>query len=368
MIQPADGAGAIIKAIEKARKSVEIVIFRFDEAEIERALIAAVDRGVSVDALIAFTNRGGEKILRKLEMRFLSHGITVARTADDLVRYHGKMMIVDRKELFVLGFNFTHLDIDHSRSFGVITRNPTLVKEAVKLFECDTKRRPFAPQCSRFLVSPLNARKQLLHFIAGAKKELCIYDLKISDRQVLRALKERRESGVNIRIIGNMNSADYERRELSKLRLHARVIIRDGSQAFLGSQSLRQLELDSRREIGIILRDRKIVAEMLRIFEEDWKSGKVKKGAVAAPLKKHAKTAAKKLARAVTKNLPVKSVVKEVVREAIDPEIVDGKLVEHLEDAVKDAVKEAVHESVSGVVHKVLSADDSAGGSRDDAA
>ena len=48
-----------------------------------------------VRALIAHTNRGGEKSLRKLELRLLDAGVTVARTADDLPRYHGKMMIVD---------------------------------------------------------------------------------------------------------------------------------------------------------------------------------------------------------------------------------------------------------------------------------
>ena len=41
-------------------------------------------------ALIAFANRGGERNLRRLELRCLVAGITVARTADDLTRYHGK--------------------------------------------------------------------------------------------------------------------------------------------------------------------------------------------------------------------------------------------------------------------------------------
>src|SRR5215475_15643218 len=111
ILQPSDGVAPLIKAIKRARASVEIVIFRFDDFAIERALIEAVDRGVFVHALIAFTNRGGEKNLRKLEMRFLAKGITVARTADDLVRYHGKILLVDGKELFVLAHNFTHLDI-----------------------------------------------------------------------------------------------------------------------------------------------------------------------------------------------------------------------------------------------------------------
>ena len=56
-------------------------------------------------ALIAHTNRGGERNLRKLELRLLEAGVTVARTADDLTRYHGKMMIVD-DTLHVFGFNY----------------------------------------------------------------------------------------------------------------------------------------------------------------------------------------------------------------------------------------------------------------------
>jgi len=138
IIQPEDGVKPLIDGIDRAKKSVEIAIFRFDRREIERALENAVRRGVFVHALIADTNRSGEKNLRKLEMRLLAKGMTVARTSNDLLRYHGKMMIVDRRELFVLAFNFTRLDIDHSRSFGIVTQNRHLVQEAIKLFESDS--------------------------------------------------------------------------------------------------------------------------------------------------------------------------------------------------------------------------------------
>ena len=121
IIQPDDGIAPLLVAIKRAKKSIDIVIFRFDRIELEKALAAAVGRGVVVRALVAHTNRGGEKRLRKLEMSFLQYGVTVCRTADDLTRHHGKMMIVDG-ELYVLGFNFTELDINRSRSFGVVTQ------------------------------------------------------------------------------------------------------------------------------------------------------------------------------------------------------------------------------------------------------
>ena len=103
---------------------MEIVIFRLDVKDVTIALEAAVARGVAVRALIAHTNKGGEKQLRKLEMRLLAAGVTVSRSADDFLRYHGKMLLIDGRQLHVNGFNFTWLDIDRSRSFGAVTTAP----------------------------------------------------------------------------------------------------------------------------------------------------------------------------------------------------------------------------------------------------
>jgi hypothetical protein len=43
-----------------------MIIFRFDQREIERALATAVSRGVDVHTLIAQTNRAGVENLRRL--------------------------------------------------------------------------------------------------------------------------------------------------------------------------------------------------------------------------------------------------------------------------------------------------------------
>src|SRR5437868_7601068 len=105
IVQPDAGVPPILTAIKQAKKAIDMLIFRLDRADIARALEAAVARGVNVRTLTAHTNRGGEKSLRKLEMQLLEGGVTVSRTADDLVRYHGKMMIVDSRTLHVYGFN-----------------------------------------------------------------------------------------------------------------------------------------------------------------------------------------------------------------------------------------------------------------------
>ena len=54
------------------------------------------------------------------------------------------------------------------------------------------------------------------------------------------------------------------------LRLHARAMVRDGDTAFVGSQSLRAMELDARREVGLIVKEPKTVKRLLETFEADW--------------------------------------------------------------------------------------------------
>src|SRR6185436_15680633 len=204
--QPDDGIAPLLAGIKSARKSIDILIFRMDWKELEAALKAASGQGIAVRALIAHTNRGGEPKLRSLETRFLEAGITVGRTADDLIRYHGKMMIVDRRTLFLLSFNFVHMDIDHSRGFGIVTKSAKVVQEAVKLFEADLNRQTYAAGLKDFIVSPANARKQLLTFIQQARKQLLIYDPKISDRQVIRLLEDHAKAGLEIKIIGGLSA------------------------------------------------------------------------------------------------------------------------------------------------------------------
>ena len=274
--QPGDGVAPVVHAIQKAKKSLDIVIFRFDRAEIERALEDAVRRNVVVRALIAHTNKGGEKNLRKLELRLLEVGATVARTADDLARYHGKMMIVDGAVLHVYGFNYTKLDIEQSRSFGIVTRDKKIVREAAQLFEADALRQNYTPTHPRLVVSPENSRVRLTDFIKGARRELLIYDAQVSDNAIQKALAERAKAGVKIRILGHLEkpNSDIKVRSMATMRLHVRGIIRDGKTAFVGSQSLRKLELDGRREVGIIIQNAGIVRKLQAVYESDWRKNK----------------------------------------------------------------------------------------------
>ena len=278
IIQPDAGMTPIVQAIRRARKIVHVCIFRFDSADIEEALAAAVQRGVLVRALIAHTNRGGESRLRKLEQRLLDAGLTVTRTDDSLPRYHGKFLVSD-DTLHVFGFNFTKLDIEKSRSFGIATRDKRTLQEALKLFDADVTRNPYAPSRSNLVVSPETSREMLKAFIKGTKKDLAIYDERIQDPAMIKILKDLAARGVRVRVIGHLKGPDGAVlvRSLKGLRLHARTIVRDGTRAFVGSQSLRKEELDQRREVGLLINNPTMSRRLLQVFEQDWENSSGKK-------------------------------------------------------------------------------------------
>lgn len=356
-MQPEGGIDPLLEGLRSAKKSIQILIFRIDRADVEKELVAAAARGVAVQALIAYTNRGGDKNLRRFEMRLLERGITVTRTADDLVRYHGKMFIIDHKELYLLAFNFTHMDINLSRSFGIVTSKQDLVKEAIKLFECDVKRVPYKAGYDDFVVSPANAREELTKFIRGAKKQLLMYEMKISDRDFIKMLNEKVSEGVDVRVIGRgpVKGSPLSMRT-PPMRLHVRAILRDGESAFLGSQSLRKLEMEARREIGIIVHDRSLVRQMIDTFDADWKKSVP---AVAAPSLDLAMSAfdvsAKKVARSVVKAINVGPMVEQVMDRIVDakhdvafePDEISQTVREALRDEVHDAVVHALHDMVA---------------------
>lgn len=271
IIQPEAGVVPVVKAIRTARKTIDIFIFRLDREEIEKALAAAVQHGVTVRALVAHTNRGGEARLRKLEQRLLAAGVQVSRTADDFARYHAKYMVAD-STLYLFGFNFTKLDIDKSRSFAIATRDSKAVHEALKLFESDILRQSYQPSKSNLVISPDNARAMLSAFIKGARRELAIYDANVQDQAMIKLLKDRAAKGVRVRVLGKVKGKDgaIDARSLGSMRLHVRAIVRDGTRAFVGSQSLRKDELENRREVGLIVTNPAVARKLLQVFEGDW--------------------------------------------------------------------------------------------------
>ena len=153
-----------------------------------------------------------------------------------------------------------------------MTRRRSLVAEALRLFEADFDRQAYTPRLDQFVVSPFNSRSSLLTLIEGARQQLLIYDPRLTDRLMQRAIERRAMAGIDVRVISKLEKElrDVEIAAYPGGRMHVRAIVQDARRVFIGSQGLRRAELDRRREIGVIVDDKEIVRGVTRIFEKDW--------------------------------------------------------------------------------------------------
>ncbi len=158
---------------------------------------------------------------------------------------------------------------------------------------------------------------------------------------------------MEIKVIGRISKENpgLEVRNLAKLRLHTRTIIRDRDQAFVGSQSLRMAELDSRREVGVIVREPEVVNGLIKTFETDWAmSASPREPAVRSQTQSR-----KKDVKALVKELsPLNPIVKEALKEVASEAGSASLNMQEMKETVKEAVKEAVRERVEEMVKESL--------------
>jgi phosphatidylserine/phosphatidylglycerophosphate/cardiolipin synthase-like enzyme len=134
---------------------------------------------------------------------------------------------------------------------------------------------------------------------------------------MIRILQERMSAGVSVRILGKLGKrgVGLTAQRFPGKRLHVRAIIRDGQQAFVGSQGLRRLELDGRREVGVIVKDPKVVTRMTAVFEADWADTDLARQDVK-DAKKDEKAEAKAEAKVEAKAEKAEAKAEEAIAEA----------------------------------------------------
>jgi phosphatidylserine/phosphatidylglycerophosphate/cardiolipin synthase-like enzyme len=100
----------------------------------------------------------------------------------------------------------------------------------------------------------------------------------LQDPVFVKVLKQQAAAGLDVRVIGKFKGGDpVQVRSLREMRLHVRAIIRDGSRAFVGSQSLRRIELDRRREVGVLITNRSVASKLRSVFDSDWEASASRK-------------------------------------------------------------------------------------------
>jgi len=144
----------------------------------------------------------------------------------------------------------------------------------------------------RPLLTPDNFLPALLDLVRGAEHELLIQnqtfnaakDSQTELGELLNAIIERQNAGVDVRIIFRVLDATKARENLEALQdrgfdmrrvkvqrnCHTKGVIADGSRVMIGSQNLSQLGITLNRDASLLFEDAELASYFAKIFEHDW--------------------------------------------------------------------------------------------------
>src|SRR5215471_3926339 len=290
IVQPGDSFFPIVTAGESATHSINMTIFRMDDPVVSAALSNAVNRGVAVRTLIANKSKGWIKRNKKLSSELSSMGIEVRSQSDangnELKRYHYKILTVDDTCSLILTFNPTQKNLHYARDYGLLIRDHDITIELNRLFNADWEGKEFTPVHTPLVISPYDSREKLIELLASAERSIRIVDAKVHDPDIQKLLLEKAVAGCDVKIISreaisNVAVPNFHVRRFAKYKLHAKCIVVDTLRFFIGSQNLRGVSIDRRREVGIIVEDDPIARKIERIFDEDWATAEAITGRTA---------------------------------------------------------------------------------------
>lgn len=279
IIQPGDSFFPIVDVIDKAAISINMTIFRMDDPVVRTALSNAVKRGVKVRALIELQSKGWGKRNKKLSAELAGLGIEIGYPKSSeitrLKRYHYKVMTVDDTHSLILTFNPTRKNLHYARDFGVLLRDTEVTLDLNRLFDADWTGTEYNQPSSALVVSPFDSRRKLLDLLDSAHRTIRIMDAKLEDPEALELLQRKAAEGCDIKVIGRDTLPlgvipNMHFRRLARYKLHAKCSVIDGVRFFVGSQNLRGVSLDRRREVGIIIEDEAMARKIERVFDSDW--------------------------------------------------------------------------------------------------
>jgi cardiolipin synthase len=296
--EPEDGIAPVIKEITDASSSVDLMMYELQDSQIENALASASARGIHVRVLLNEGLHGSSTSANESAYAFLkSHTVPVEWTSSVFALTHQKTLIVDGKEALIMTFNLTPKYYSTSRDFGVLDSDTHDVAAIEQTFSDDwnagtlenesgakvTASVVTAPAGDDLVWSP-GSKAALLSIINASKKSLLIYNEEMSDPDIIAALAAAAGRGVNVEIamtdssdwhtaFTTLSNAGAHVRTYSpkaSLYIHAKMILSDDTQAFLGSENFSTASLDDNRELGLFISTPSILSQLETTFNSDW--------------------------------------------------------------------------------------------------
>ena len=290
IVEPNQGLTAIDRDVAAARSSVDVTMYELGDATIEQELAADARRGVRVRVLLngGYYGRGGFPENDAAAGYLRAHGVAVRSSPAAFALTHQKTITIDRSSSIVMTLNLTSRYYSSSRDFALVDTQPADVAAIEAVFDADWNGTPISPPAgSGDLVWSPGALGEQLALIAGARSTLEVENEEMDDEDITAALCAAARRRVQVRVVMTYSSewrGAFEQlaacgvairtySEDAALYIHAKAIVVDGREAFVGSQNFSWTSLQANRELGIATADPAVVGEVAATLAGDFGGG-----------------------------------------------------------------------------------------------
>ena len=312
-IQPEAGPKVIQDIIASATKSLWIEMCLFDNDHVAQMLLKQKATHHNLDLRLLYHQPDLPPSLDPTGTRrfpaWASHNRGIRTDGQPVAVHHAKFILVDadipgKAKAYIMTANFTAQALGGNRAgyanreYILCDSNPDDIAVLKAIFLADSAGRPLPtlPTSSNLIISDINALSLLPLLLRTAKHSLAIQVEYLNDPPGDGALNLKQiilhaaKNGVAVQLMlpplspapPGVPSADNNEtyRTLSPIVsvnvtpqyfIHAKMIIADQRLAFVGSQNLSHQSLHYSREVGILISNKSVVANLLAVFNADWK-------------------------------------------------------------------------------------------------
>ncbi len=278
-VEPEDGVGALIRAVDRAQSTVYLEAYVLTHPRIIRALERASAQGVKVYVVLEHQSFGmglqPEAVARQLR----AAGIHVRWGRPGFRYTRAKFLLVDGSLAVIGTANFSRAAFSRNREFLMFERDRRVVRDLQAIFVSDWDSTRLSLGDDNVVTAPDDARARLSTLIARAHRSIDIYAEEMADPLLEQKLAAAAKRGVRVRIIvpqsvplANISSLLRARvavRLLQQPYAHAKMILVDGTRAFVGSENFSATSLDHDREVGLLIRG-PTLSRIAAVFAVDW--------------------------------------------------------------------------------------------------
>lgn len=266
MIEPGDRAAALLAAVQGARTSVHMTMYLLTSTPFIDALVAQKKANHDVKVVLNANFPDGTNANQSAYDKLVAAGVSVVWAPSTFVYTHEKCVILDGAEAWIMTMNLTASSPTANRELLIRDDATEDVGEAERIFEADFAG--VAAQVSGpLVVAPVNASDRILALAAGAKATIDLEGETFSDDDTTRALVGAKNRGVAVRVVlSNASPTPAQSNAVATLKgagipvvsvaspyIHAKALVADGTQAYVGSENFTYNSLHSNRELGVIL-------------------------------------------------------------------------------------------------------------------